>query len=178
MHRRSRSEFPLLPLVCWHCPTWTACLPPHLAMRTRVNPSRSPGPGRRECGGGHLASLAGSRDPGGRGAAGRIWAPGTSVRAAEPIWDRSHVVRLHLATDRSVVMKKQADKDSFGVELATLEYLNGMPRTRRPAAAGRRRRHLAVVTNHMIARRLSHAELRTLQTGNDCGPEVGSISQA
>jgi len=108
----------------------------------------------------------------------RIWAPGTSVRAAEPIWDRSHVVRLHLATDRSVVMKKQADKDSFRVELATLEYLNGMPRTRRPAAAGRRRRHLAVLTNHMIARRLSHAELRTLQTGNDCGPEVGSISQA
>jgi hypothetical protein len=39
----------------------------------------------------------------------------TSVRAAEPIWDRSHVVRLHLATGRSVVMKKRADKDTFGL---------------------------------------------------------------
>ena len=57
----------------------------------------------------------------------RAWGPGTSVRAAEPIWDRSHVVRLHLATGRSVVMKKRADKDTFGVELAALEYLNGMP---------------------------------------------------
>jgi hypothetical protein len=34
----------------------------------------------------------------------RAWGPGTSVRAAEPIWDRSHVVRLQLATGRSVVM--------------------------------------------------------------------------
>ena len=57
----------------------------------------------------------------------RAWGPGTSVRAAEPIWERSHVVRLHLATGRSVVMKKRADKDTFGVELAALEYLNGMP---------------------------------------------------
>jgi hypothetical protein len=57
----------------------------------------------------------------------RAWGPGTSVRAAEPIWDRSHVVRLHLATGRSVVMKKRTDKDTFGVELAALEYLNGMP---------------------------------------------------
>ena len=30
---------------------------------------------------------------------------GTSVPAAEPIWGRSHVVRLHLATGRSVVMR-------------------------------------------------------------------------
>ena len=57
----------------------------------------------------------------------RAWGPGTPVRAAEPIWDRSHVVRLHLATGRSVVMKKRAGKDTFGVELAALEYLNGMP---------------------------------------------------
>ena len=57
----------------------------------------------------------------------RVWGPGTSVRAAEPIWDRSHVVRLHLATGRSAVMKRRADTDTFGAELATLQYLDGMP---------------------------------------------------
>jgi Ser/Thr protein kinase RdoA (MazF antagonist) len=57
----------------------------------------------------------------------RAWGAGTSVRAAEPIWDRSHVVRLHLATDRSVVMKKRAGNDAFGAELAALELLNEMP---------------------------------------------------
>jgi hypothetical protein len=57
----------------------------------------------------------------------RAWGPGTSVRAAEPIWDRSHVVRLQLATGRSVVMKKRAGNDTFGVEMAALGYLNGMP---------------------------------------------------
>jgi len=45
----------------------------------------------------------------------RAWGPGASVRAAELIWDRSHVVRLHLATGRSVVMKKRAGKDTFGL---------------------------------------------------------------
>jgi hypothetical protein len=57
----------------------------------------------------------------------RVWGGGTSVCAAEPIWDRSYVVRLHLAADRSVVLKKRGDNDTFGAELATLEYLNGMP---------------------------------------------------
>jgi Ser/Thr protein kinase RdoA (MazF antagonist) len=66
----------------------------------------------------------------------RVWGPGTSVHAAEPIWDRSHVVRLHLASDRSVVMKKRADTDSFGVELAALEYLNGMPEPVAPRLLG------------------------------------------
>jgi Ser/Thr protein kinase RdoA (MazF antagonist) len=66
----------------------------------------------------------------------RVWGPGTSVRAAEPIWDRSHVVRLRLATDRSVVMKKRADADSFGVELAALEHLNGMPEPVAPRLLG------------------------------------------
>jgi Ser/Thr protein kinase RdoA (MazF antagonist) len=66
----------------------------------------------------------------------RAWGPGTSVRAAEPIWDRTHVVRLHLATGRSVVMKKRADHDSFGVELAALEYLNGMPEPVAPRLLG------------------------------------------
>ena len=66
----------------------------------------------------------------------RAWGPGASVRGAEPIWDRRHVVRLHLATDRSVVMKKRAGADSFGVELATLEYLNGMPEPVAPRLLG------------------------------------------
>jgi Ser/Thr protein kinase RdoA (MazF antagonist) len=65
----------------------------------------------------------------------RIRGP-ASVRAAEPIWDRSHVVRLHLATDRSVVLKKRADEDTFGVELAALEYLNGMPEPVAPRLLG------------------------------------------
>ena len=64
------------------------------------------------------------------------WGPGMSVRAAEPIWDRAHVVRLHLAAGRSVVMKKRADKDTFGVELAALEYLNGMPEPVAPRLLG------------------------------------------
>ncbi len=66
----------------------------------------------------------------------RAWGPGTSVRAAEPIWDRTHVVRLHLATGRSVVMKKRADNDTFGAELATLGYLNGMPEPVAPRLLG------------------------------------------
>jgi len=66
----------------------------------------------------------------------RVWDPGTSVHAAEPIWDRSHVVRLHLGADRSVVMKKRAGNDSFGVELAALEYLNGMPEPVAPRLVG------------------------------------------
>lgn len=57
----------------------------------------------------------------------RAWGPGASVRAAEPIWERSHVVRLRLATGRSVVMKKRVEEDTFGVELAALGYLNEMP---------------------------------------------------
>ncbi len=64
------------------------------------------------------------------------WGPGTSVRSAEPIWDRSHVFRLHLAADRSVVMKRRADGENFGVELAALEYLNGMPEPVAPRLLG------------------------------------------
>jgi Ser/Thr protein kinase RdoA (MazF antagonist) len=66
---------------------------------------------------------------------GRVWGP-ASVRAAEPIWDRTHVVRLHLAAGRSVVMKKRAGDDRFGVELAALEYLNQMPEPVAPRLLG------------------------------------------
>ncbi|HEY6297171.1 MAG TPA: hypothetical protein VIX15_16055, partial [Streptosporangiaceae bacterium] len=66
----------------------------------------------------------------------RAWGAGTSVRAAEPIWDRAHVIRLRLAADRSVVMKKRAGRDTFEVELAALEYLNGMPESVAPRLVG------------------------------------------
>jgi Ser/Thr protein kinase RdoA (MazF antagonist) len=66
----------------------------------------------------------------------QAWGLGVSVRAAEPIWDRAHVVRLHLAADRSVVMKKRADNASFGAELAALEYLNEMPEPVAPRLFG------------------------------------------
>jgi hypothetical protein len=65
----------------------------------------------------------------------RVWGP-TSVRAAEPIWNRTHVVRLQLAAGRSVVLKKRGDGDSFGVELAALEYLNQMPEPIAPRLLG------------------------------------------
>jgi hypothetical protein len=65
----------------------------------------------------------------------RVWGP-APVRAAEPIWNRSHVVRLQLATDRSAVLKKRADEDTFGAELAALEYLNGMPEPVAPRLLG------------------------------------------
>jgi len=70
------------------------------------------------------------------------WGERTEVRAAETIWGRSHIVRLHLGAGRSVVMKRRGDQDNgarargfgaeargrrFGVELAALEYLNAMP---------------------------------------------------
>jgi Ser/Thr protein kinase RdoA (MazF antagonist) len=66
----------------------------------------------------------------------RVWGPGMSVRTAEPIWDRTHVFRLHLATDRSVVLKRRADNDAFGIELAALGYLNGMPEPVAPRLLG------------------------------------------
>jgi hypothetical protein len=46
------------------------------------------------------------------------------------------VVRLRLTANRSVVMKKRAGNDSFEVELAALEYLNGMPEPVAPRLLG------------------------------------------
>jgi Ser/Thr protein kinase RdoA (MazF antagonist) len=66
----------------------------------------------------------------------RVRGPGTSVRAAESIWDRAHVVRLHLAAGRSVVLKKRAGQDAFEAEVAALEYLNGMPEPVAPRLLG------------------------------------------
>ena len=62
------------------------------------------------------------------------WGERTEIRTAELIWNRRHIVRLHLRDDRSVVLKRRGDQPaqsgqgrSFGVELAVLEYLNAMP---------------------------------------------------
>jgi Ser/Thr protein kinase RdoA (MazF antagonist) len=61
------------------------------------------------------------------------WGERTEIHEAALIWKRRHVVRLDLGTDRFVVLKRRSaegDADaarSFGIELATLEYLNAMP---------------------------------------------------
>ena len=54
------------------------------------------------------------------------------VHAAEHVWDRDHVFRLHLASGRAVILKRMrghgpASSQSFGDELAALDYLNAMP---------------------------------------------------
>jgi hypothetical protein len=48
------------------------------------------------------------------------WGERTVVRAAEAIWDRSHVVRLHLGAghlgaDRSAVLKRRGEIDELGI---------------------------------------------------------------
>src|SRR5208282_2353062 len=63
----------------------------------------------------------------------QAWGPGAEIRGVAPIWRRSHVLRLHVASGRSVVMKRRGEQAGerqarvFGIELATLEYLNAMP---------------------------------------------------
>ena len=63
----------------------------------------------------------------------RAWGEPAVVQAAERIWGRSHVVRLRLDTGRTAVLKRRRDRPRgrsahvFGVELATLQYLNAMP---------------------------------------------------
>jgi hypothetical protein len=61
------------------------------------------------------------------------WGASVTVRAAEKIWDRQHVVRLHVADDdRSVVLKRRQEENfgdggrGFDAELAALEFLNAM----------------------------------------------------
>jgi hypothetical protein len=63
---------------------------------------------------------------------GGVWGTRVTVRSAETIWGRSHIVRLRLADDRSAVLKRRRSENfggrdrSFGAELAALEFLNGM----------------------------------------------------
>ncbi len=56
-----------------------------------------------------------------------------TLRAAEKIWDRHHIVRLHVADDDRTVVLKRGREGSFGdrsrgfdAELAALEFLNSM----------------------------------------------------
>ncbi len=56
----------------------------------------------------------------------------TEVQEAEPLWDRGHVFRLHLAPGRAVILKCKRrrgpiDAQLFGAELAALDYLSAMP---------------------------------------------------
>jgi Ser/Thr protein kinase RdoA (MazF antagonist) len=70
------------------------------------------------------------------------WGERAEVRAAEPIWDRRHVVRLRLGGGRSAVLKRGGDHDhagrarDFGVEMAVLEYLSAMPEPVAPRLLG------------------------------------------
>jgi Phosphotransferase enzyme family len=73
---------------------------------------------------------------------GDAWGTRVTVRTAEKIWGRSHIVRLRLADDRSAVLKRRRTEKSggldrsFGAELAALEFLNGMERAVAPQLFG------------------------------------------
>lgn len=54
------------------------------------------------------------------------------VQSAEPLWDRGHVLRLHLTSGRAAILKRKRTErpigtQLFGDELAALDYLNAMP---------------------------------------------------
>jgi len=65
-----------------------------------------------------------------------------TIRAAEMIWRRSHIVRLRLADESSVVLKRSREENpggrgrAFGAELAALELLNGMDTAVAPRLLG------------------------------------------
>jgi len=65
-----------------------------------------------------------------------------TIRAAELIWRRSHIVRLHLGDGSSVVLKRRRLDNpggrgrGFGAELAALEFLNGMDTAVAPRLLG------------------------------------------
>jgi Ser/Thr protein kinase RdoA (MazF antagonist) len=63
------------------------------------------------------------------------WGEPVEVAAAEMVWQRRHVVRLATRDGRSAILKRlrrrrsgeEADRDAFGIELASLKFLGGMP---------------------------------------------------
>ncbi len=65
-----------------------------------------------------------------------------TIRHAEMIWGRSHIVRLHLADESSFVLKRDRQENfggrdrAFGAELAALEFLNGMETAIAPRLLG------------------------------------------
>jgi aminoglycoside/choline kinase family phosphotransferase len=61
------------------------------------------------------------------------WGESVKVHSAEKIWDRHHIVRLHIRDDgRGMVLKRQREENfgdrarGFEAELAALEFLNAM----------------------------------------------------
>jgi hypothetical protein len=71
------------------------------------------------------------------------WGASVTVVAAEKIWDRYHIVRLHIAgDDRSVVLKRTRAENfgdrsrGFDAELAALEFLNSMENAVAPRLYG------------------------------------------
>jgi hypothetical protein len=63
------------------------------------------------------------------------WGEPVVVCAADVVWDRAHVVRLRTRDGRSAILKRvrsdpevgASGSESFGIELASWEYLAGMP---------------------------------------------------
>jgi Ser/Thr protein kinase RdoA (MazF antagonist) len=63
------------------------------------------------------------------------WGEPVEVSAADLVWKRRHVVRLATRDGRSAILKRlrrqrsgeEAGRDEFGIELASLEFLGGMP---------------------------------------------------
>lgn len=71
------------------------------------------------------------------------WGASVTVRAAEKIWDRHHIVRLRIAgDDRTVVLKRSRDENfgdrarGFDAELAALEFLSTMEQAVAPRLFG------------------------------------------
>lgn len=66
---------------------------------------------------------------------GDAWGEPVEICAAEVVWKRRHVVRLGTRDGRSVILKRprrdrqggEPEREAFGIELASLEYLAGMP---------------------------------------------------
>ena len=71
------------------------------------------------------------------------WGASVTVGAAEKIWDRHHIVRLHIADDERTVVLKRRREENFGdrargfdAELAALEFLNSMETAIAPRLLG------------------------------------------
>lgn len=75
---------------------------------------------------------------------GDAWGEPVEVGTAEVVWKRDHVVRLGTRDGLSAILKRprehphggQLGRQAFGVELASLEYLAGMPTPVAPRLLG------------------------------------------
>jgi hypothetical protein len=72
------------------------------------------------------------------------WGEPVEICAAEVVWSRNHVVRVGTRGGRSAILKRprrpprggEPEREAFGVELASLEYLGGMPAPVAPRLLG------------------------------------------